>query len=381
MEKTEVKVSCSDQVLKITDAPVLAAGGLNEVRIVFDFCEKWAGFTKTATFYRDEEEVYYSVLDENNTCVVPWEVCYEEGTFYFGVFGEKDGIRRTSNVVKYKVKKGATSSDMIPSEPSPDVYDQIMAELSGIRAEKDDIVKEATKHNIASIEKTGTEGLVDTYTITFLDESTQTYTVTNGEKGDKGDKGDKGEKGDAGSGGGDMLASVYDPNGKKKDIFKAIEELTAEDVGARPNTWTPTAAQVGARPNTWTPSASEVGAVPTTRKVNNRALSNDIHLTASDIEAVPTTRTINGKRLSSDISIGALDIGARPNTWMPSASDVGAAPAASVAYIDKNDNETVILPPSGGDGGDSSPGSGGLTAEQVQAMIDAALGGIENGTY
>ena len=54
---------------------------------------------------------------------------------------------------------------------------------------------------------------------------------------------------------------------------------------------------------------------------------------------------------------------------------------ASVAYIDKNDNETVILTQSGGDGGDSSPGSGGLTAEQVQAMIDAALGGIENGTY
>lgn len=92
-----------------------------------------------------------------------------------------------------------------------------------------------------------------------------------------------------------------------------------------------TAEQVGARPNTWMPTAS--------------------------------------------------DIGARPNTWMPTASDVGAAPAAGVAYIDKNDNETVILTPSGGDGGDSSPGSGGLTAEQVQAMIDAALGGIENGTY
>ena len=71
----------------------------------------------------------------------------------------------------------------------------------------------------------------------------------------------------------------------------------------------------------------------------------------------------------------------RPNTWTPTAEEVGAAPAAGVAYIDKNDNETVILPPSGGDGGDSSPGSGGLTAEQVQAMIDAALGGIENGTY
>ena len=38
---------------------------------------------------------------------------------------------------------------------------------------------------------------------------------------------------------------------------------TAEDVGARPNSWTPTAEDVGARPNTWTPSAEDVKALPT----------------------------------------------------------------------------------------------------------------------
>ena len=38
---------------------------------------------------------------------------------------------------------------------------------------------------IASITKTGTVGLVDTYTITFDDGSTQTYTVTNGAPGNK----------------------------------------------------------------------------------------------------------------------------------------------------------------------------------------------------
>ena len=38
---------------------------------------------------------------------------------------------------------------------------------------------------ITSIEKTGTSGLVDTYTITFSDGSTQTYTVTNGADGNK----------------------------------------------------------------------------------------------------------------------------------------------------------------------------------------------------
>ena len=41
----------------------------------------------------------------------------------------------------------------------------------------------ATGNGIASIVKTGTSGLVDTYTITFTDGSTFTYNVTNGSNG------------------------------------------------------------------------------------------------------------------------------------------------------------------------------------------------------
>lgn len=52
-------------------------------------------------------------------------------------------------------------------------------------------------------------------------------------------------------------------NGK---ALSADVTLAAGDVGARPNTWTPTATDVGARPNTWTPSASDVGAIPTSAK-------------------------------------------------------------------------------------------------------------------
>lgn len=51
-----------------------------------------------------------------------------------------------------------------------------------------------------------------------------------GPKGDKGDKGDPGEKGDtgpAGSGSGDMLASVYDPNGDGKIATAQISGLAA----------------------------------------------------------------------------------------------------------------------------------------------------------
>ena len=48
---------------------------------------------------------------------------------------------------------------------------------------------------IDRIEKTSTQGLVDTYTIYLTDESTYTFTVTNGKDGNPGAKGDPGEDG------------------------------------------------------------------------------------------------------------------------------------------------------------------------------------------
>lgn len=126
-----IRASCTDQLLKIVDAPVLASGGKNETKLTISFCDKWDGFTKTATFYRDEEAVFYSVMDEEDTCVVPWEVYYESGTFYIGVFGTKEGVRRTSTTVKYKVRNGAVDG-LIPSDPTPDVYDQIIDMVADI---------------------------------------------------------------------------------------------------------------------------------------------------------------------------------------------------------------------------------------------------------
>jgi len=66
-------------------------------------------------------------------------------------------------------------------------------------------------------------------------------------------------------------------------------EYTAEEVKARPDTWTPTAAEIGARPSTWMPTADEVGA--------------------------------------------------RPNTWTPTAGEVGADPAETAAGKVKDHNE------------------------------------------
>ena len=85
-----------------------------------------------------------------------------------------------------------------------------------------------------------------------------------------------------------------------------------------------TAAQVGARSNTWLPTAEEVNAVPTTRKINGKALTSDLTIeaveigaalsshthTADEVGAVPTARKVNNKVLSADISLTAVDVGA-----------------------------------------------------------------------
>ena len=98
-------------------------------------------------------------------------------------------------------------------------------------------------------------------------------------------------------------------------------------------------------------------------------------MNSNQVGAVPTTRTVNGRPLSEDI--------------MLSATDVGAAPAGAVwTATDPNNDGNIVLSyggsvEGGGTGGGSGGGNtgGGLTAEQVQAMIDASLEGIANGSY
>ncbi len=62
--------------------------------------------------------------------------------------------------------------------------------------------------SIVSIEKTASEGLIDTYTIYYSDGSEYSFQVTNGANGETGAVGDKGEKGDKGDDGEDVTVQA-----------------------------------------------------------------------------------------------------------------------------------------------------------------------------
>lgn len=129
-----IKLKCIGQTLTIVNSPDISSGNVNFDHVNFEFCDTWSGFGKTAIFYRTKDEVYYKVLDENNTCTIPKEVMTSKGIFYIGVFGSKDDITITSQVVSYRVNEGAITENLMPPDPTPDIYAQILADYGAIKS-------------------------------------------------------------------------------------------------------------------------------------------------------------------------------------------------------------------------------------------------------
>lgn len=151
-----IYANVNDQVLRITEAPILASGGKGETKVKFTFCEKWDGFYKTATFEKGEDVAVQMPLNGNDICEVPWEVYDEPGEFLLGVFGVRDDIIRTTTKVKYKVRQGASRTGSAGSEPNPTpgVYEQIMADIAAIRSEQEGFIEEVEDTVSAAVEAT-----------------------------------------------------------------------------------------------------------------------------------------------------------------------------------------------------------------------------------
>ena len=132
---SQLKARCIDQVLTFENTPVITSGNVNYDSIMFDFCSAWDGFIKTAIFYRSEDEAYYRLLDEANSCIIPNEVLTEKGDIFIGVFGVNGDTTLTSQVLKYKITKGAITENLKPADPTPDIYAQIISEYDSVSKE------------------------------------------------------------------------------------------------------------------------------------------------------------------------------------------------------------------------------------------------------
>lgn len=151
---TVIEVKCVDQEMILMDVPVISSGDVQTDKVHFEFCSKWDGMVKTAVFYRDGIEPINKLIDENNEVLIPQEVLRDNGLIYFGVFGVKDNCTKTSEILKYKVDKGALTTGTEVPEPTPDIYSQILTKIE----EAGILFTRATEAEITSILGDGAEG-------------------------------------------------------------------------------------------------------------------------------------------------------------------------------------------------------------------------------
>ena len=137
---TNILITVADQKLFVTNAPTIASQDVNEDYVIFTF-NGWDGYGKTAIFYRAEEEdnpnkvIYQSAVDGDGKALIPWEVTAEDGKIKIGVYGAKDDIKKTSDIITYKIVKGMFVEGEESQPPTPGLYEQILTvagEMQGL---------------------------------------------------------------------------------------------------------------------------------------------------------------------------------------------------------------------------------------------------------
>ena len=133
-----------------------------------------------------------TIEDEENGTTFEYTITFLDGTEYtFEVRNGKDGEQGIQGEPGKdghtpEIKIGENGNWIIDGEDTG-------ISAKGLEGEAGEDGKDGV--SIVSIEKTLTEGLIDTYTITYSDNSTSTFTVVNGEQGEQGIQGEPGKDG------------------------------------------------------------------------------------------------------------------------------------------------------------------------------------------
>lgn len=187
----------------------------NYLEALFNFkTDDWKDCTKTAIFENSKSKVIKDVILSNDKCLVPWEVLGEKATIKVSVYGINLSEKITTDMAEFSLNS-TVSGGSATTEPTPDVYQQIIAMLDDIAQNgvTDEQIERAvenylSENPIGGVDETEVQRIVADYISANKEEL----------KGDKGDKGDKGEPGNNGING----ADGYTP-------IKGIDYWTEED--------------------------------------------------------------------------------------------------------------------------------------------------------
>lgn len=126
----ELEFHVVKQSIKRTDGNAPVSESVNYLTAEFNFdSSDWDNTVKTATF-RSGVDVYTVLLDENNKCVVPWEVV-RAGKLKVSVYGDgANEYRITADTVEVPIYASGFSEGEESQHPTPSQYEQLAGIIS-----------------------------------------------------------------------------------------------------------------------------------------------------------------------------------------------------------------------------------------------------------
>jgi len=134
-----LKFEITNQIINRIDDEKPVADSVNYLFAHFEFLtSEWEGKIITALFTK-EDKSYKMILDSSGDCLVPWEVIVGGGNVYVSVYCDELITATKSRI--YIAPSGYVEDAENSQEPTPEMYDQIIAQIENLRTYTDNRLK------------------------------------------------------------------------------------------------------------------------------------------------------------------------------------------------------------------------------------------------
>ena len=197
-----IEFALSHSFIRLVKRTLVTSQSKNYVQAHFDVrSDDWTA--PITAIFSARNNAYSVLLDENNTCIIPWEVLTSAGTVNVSAFC---GDRHTANIAQFTVVQSGYTEGEMPSEPTPTVYEQILKNFEG---KQDRLVAgDGIKINGNTISADAKSAYVIALEHGFIGSEDEWLASLKGAKGEKGEQGIQGIQGEKGQNGKDGTNGV-----------------------------------------------------------------------------------------------------------------------------------------------------------------------------
>lgn len=203
MDVKVITFAASEQVLeKTSEIDEYVSDTVHYIKAEFTLGENWTEFDIVQAVWARGSQLICTILDSNNSCMVPPEVLTETGVVWVNLVGtnvaddEVENRLTTCKAKALKVKYNANICEHESEEVTPSQFEQFIAIV------EDDVAKVTGMTAIVTTLPEGSDAtaLYSDGVLTFgIPKGDTGATGPQGEKGDTGSQGPKGDKGDTGA--------------------------------------------------------------------------------------------------------------------------------------------------------------------------------------